>query len=353
MSETFTDHRRAAGARGRVRLRPGDPGRLPARRGLAAPRVHPRNVRHLQAAGARGRHRAQRLVRLRPDGVRAQRGQGPGLRRDADLRRHRRGGRRGGGRGSSTTPCPTTPGRWPRSRTSRARRAGSSIDLDHEMAFNPGQYVTVEVPGTDETRTYSMANPPGEPGRIELQIRRTPGGLATDGWVFKNLAEGDSITLSGPFGRFFLREARPEPMILIGGGTGLAPLKSIVRHVLEQRARPAALPVPGCPRRRPTSTTSSSSGRWRSTTPSQFTYRPCLSRRGVGRTDGDGHRRRRRGLRDLPQAHRVPLRAAADGRGGAEDADEEAAVPEGHLPGGLLRRVRQGDRRRAQPAAEG
>jgi phenol hydroxylase P5 protein len=78
-----------------------------------------------------------------------------------------------------------------------------------------------------------MANPPGEPGRIELQIRRTPGGLGTDGWIFKNLAVGDTVQLSGPYGRFFHREARTEPAILIGGGTGLAPLKSIVRHVLE------------------------------------------------------------------------------------------------------------------------
>ncbi|HKN49124.1 MAG TPA: oxidoreductase, partial [Actinomycetota bacterium] len=39
---------------------------------------------------------------------------------------------------------------------------------------------------------------------------------------------------SGPYGRFFHRESRPEPMILIGGGTGMAPLKSIVRHVLEE-----------------------------------------------------------------------------------------------------------------------
>ena len=107
------------------------------------------------------------------------------------------------------------------------------IDLDHEMTFNPGQYVMIDVPGKDVTRTYSMANPPGEPGRIELQIRRTPGGLGTDGWIFKNLAVGDTMQLSGPYGRFFHREARTEPAILIGGGTGLAPLKSIVRHVLE------------------------------------------------------------------------------------------------------------------------
>src|SRR5260370_23030028 len=91
------------------------------------------------------------------------------------------------------------------------------IELDHEIAFNPGQYVTLHVPGQGVTRTYSMANPPSEPRRVELQVRRTPGGLATDGWIFKTVSEGDSIALSGPYGRFFLRERPTESMILIGG----------------------------------------------------------------------------------------------------------------------------------------
>ena len=122
-----------------------------------------------------------------------------------------------------------------------------------------------------------MANPPAEPGRIELQIRRTPGGLGTDGWIFKNLAVGDTVRLSGPYGRFFLREARTEPAILIGGGTGLAPLKSIVRHVLESGPAAAPLPLSGRPDRRPTSTTWSSSARLEAEHPEQFTYRPCLA----------------------------------------------------------------------------
>ena len=89
---------RAARAGGRVPLRPVDPGRLPARGCLPAARLHPRHLRHLQAASARGRHRAQRRVGLRPDGVRAQRGHGAGVRGDAQLRRHGGGRRRSGAR---------------------------------------------------------------------------------------------------------------------------------------------------------------------------------------------------------------------------------------------------------------
>lgn len=107
------------------------------------------------------------------------------------------------------------------------------LQLDHDIAFNPGQYVQVRIPGHPVTRSWSIASPPGCADAIELHIRRTPGGLATDGWVFAGLAEGDQVALTGPYGRFFLREHRTEPAILIGGGTGLAPLKSIVRHVVE------------------------------------------------------------------------------------------------------------------------
>lgn len=150
------------------------------------------------------------------------------------------------------------------------------IDLDREMLFNPGQYMMIDVPGKGVTRTYSMANPPSEPGRIELQTRRTPGGLATDGWIFKDLAEGDSLTLSGPYGRFFLREARTEPMILIGGGTGLAPLKSIVRHVLEGGLEHRLYLYQGA-RTQADLYDVEFYRALEEQHPDQFTYRPCLS----------------------------------------------------------------------------
>jgi phenol hydroxylase P5 protein len=106
------------------------------------------------------------------------------------------------------------------------------IALDERLPFAPGQYVSLSVPGQQCTRTYSMANPPVNDGEVELHVRRTDGGLATDGWVFRTMAVGDRVDLSGPYGRFVFRRSRPEPVIMIAGGTGLAPMMSMIRDVL-------------------------------------------------------------------------------------------------------------------------
>ncbi|MDO5683781.1 MAG: 2Fe-2S iron-sulfur cluster-binding protein, partial [Propionibacteriaceae bacterium] len=108
------------------------------------------------------------------------------------------------------------------------------IDLDNEIQFNAGQYVQVTLPNTDgEFRSWSIASCPSKPSQIELAIRNTPGGKGTEGWIFKDLKEGDQINIAGPYGRFFVRTAKDKPMIMIGGGTGLSPLKSMVDHVLQ------------------------------------------------------------------------------------------------------------------------
>ncbi|WP_396932092.1 NADH:ubiquinone reductase (Na(+)-transporting) subunit F [Mycolicibacterium sp.] len=149
------------------------------------------------------------------------------------------------------------------------------LQLDRELLFNPGQYVSLEVPDTGQTRTYSMANTPAETDRVELHIRRTPGGLATDGWVFKSLTAGSKISLSGPFGRFFFRPARSEPMIMIAGGTGLAPIKSIVTHALAETDQRILLYVGG---RTPQHLYDVEHFRQlEAQHPDRLIYRPCLS----------------------------------------------------------------------------
>jgi phenol hydroxylase P5 protein len=104
------------------------------------------------------------------------------------------------------------------------------IRLDTPLGFNPGQYVLLNVPGGVQ-RPYSVASTPADATRIELHLKRFPNGLATDGWAFKELAVGDAVSLSGPYGRFSFRPVRTQPILLLGSGTGLAPLKSIVAHI--------------------------------------------------------------------------------------------------------------------------
>jgi Na+-transporting NADH:ubiquinone oxidoreductase subunit F len=111
------------------------------------------------------------------------------------------------------------------------------------LNFKPGQYVQLLVPGTDQFRAYSIASPPSRALasrlsplaslEIELIIRYVPGGLCT-GWVHKALEVGDRVKLTGPFGDFFLREDSNREIVAIGGGSGMAPMRSIVLHLAEQ-----------------------------------------------------------------------------------------------------------------------
>ena len=153
------------------------------------------------------------------------------------------------------------------------------IELDRDLVFNAGQYMSLAIPGHDGvTRTYSMANIPTEPRILEFQIRRTTDGLATDGWIFKDLAVGDPIKLSGPYGRFVLRIDRTEPSVLIAGGTGLAPIASMIRHALENDIDEVGhLTLYQGARTREWMYDVDRFRALEADYPDRFTYRPCLS----------------------------------------------------------------------------
>jgi phenol hydroxylase P5 protein len=106
------------------------------------------------------------------------------------------------------------------------------LALDEPLSFNPGQYVLLDVPGGHQ-RPYSIASTPADGSRIELHLKRSENGVATDRWVFSTLSPGDEVTLSGPYGRFSFRPMRTQPILLLGSGTGLAPLKSMIKHIAE------------------------------------------------------------------------------------------------------------------------
>jgi propane monooxygenase reductase subunit len=118
------------------------------------------------------------------------------------------------------------------------RRLVLKID-DGEMPFRCGQYVDIGIPGTEESRSFSMANLPNGDGRLEFMIKLYPGGvfssLLTDGV----LQVGDELDVTGPYGVFTLRE-NDRPIVFIGGGAGMAPILSLLRSMAEQGvARPA------------------------------------------------------------------------------------------------------------------
>ncbi len=97
-----------------------------------------------------------------------------------------------------------------------------------------GQYVDVMLPG-ERRRSFSLANPPHDAALLELHVRRAPGGAFSE-QVFTGLAEGSLLRIEGPLGQFVYQPG-DRPLLLIGGGTGYAPLKAMIRHVLETEGR--------------------------------------------------------------------------------------------------------------------
>jgi CDP-4-dehydro-6-deoxyglucose reductase len=99
------------------------------------------------------------------------------------------------------------------------------------LQFLAGQYVDILLPGGIR-RAFSIASPPQREDELELHIRHVEGGDFT-GWVFDELKEKDILRLEGPLGTFFIRHDQPgKPIIMMGGGTGFAPLKSMVEDLL-------------------------------------------------------------------------------------------------------------------------
>ncbi|MGD7003814.1 2Fe-2S iron-sulfur cluster-binding protein [Corynebacterium halotolerans] len=110
------------------------------------------------------------------------------------------------------------------------------LHLDDRIGFTPGQYVELTIPGTTGQRHYSIANVPGPEGmtrEIELHIKRHPGGLASDRWAFGALSVGEQVEVSGPLGDFRCSDLESEGgVIMVAGGTGLAPILSILQTLL-------------------------------------------------------------------------------------------------------------------------
>ncbi|AKA23619.1 benzoate 1,2-dioxygenase electron transfer component BenC [Pseudomonas chlororaphis] len=100
-----------------------------------------------------------------------------------------------------------------------------------KLAFLPGQYVNLGVPGSEQTRAYSFSSLQRD-GEVSFLIRNVPGGLMSSFLTGRALV-GDPMRLAGPLGSFYLRDIR-RPLLLLAGGTGLAPFTAMLEKIAEQ-----------------------------------------------------------------------------------------------------------------------
>ena len=119
------------------------------------------------------------------------------------------------------------------------RIKGVVLEFDEELDFQAGQYVQYYVPGFEEPRAFSIASSPVNKKIIELNIALIPDGEATP-WIHKNVKVGARRKISGPFGRFFVKESAQKPMVFFAGGSGLSSPKSMIEDLLQ---RDCTLPI--------------------------------------------------------------------------------------------------------------
>jgi Na+-transporting NADH:ubiquinone oxidoreductase subunit F len=106
-----------------------------------------------------------------------------------------------------------------------------------EIDFKAGQYVQLEAPPYEKsklsvTRAYSISSSPLHKDYIQLIIRRVPDGICTT-YVFDYLQKGDNINFTGPFGDFLIQDTQAD-MLFVAGGSGKAPIKSMLEYLQKQ-----------------------------------------------------------------------------------------------------------------------
>jgi CDP-4-dehydro-6-deoxyglucose reductase, E3 len=99
------------------------------------------------------------------------------------------------------------------------------------LQFFAGQYIDILLKD-GSARAFSLANPPHRDQYLELHIRHVPGGNFTD-YVFNSMKEKDLLRIEGPKGSFFLDDESTRPVLMIAGGTGFAPMRSMLEHAIK------------------------------------------------------------------------------------------------------------------------
>ena len=130
---------------------------------------------------------------------------------------------------ASAAACKTEVGTHAAKLTTIARDSATtvtfSLQAERPLAFLPGQYVNLQVPGSKETRSYSFSSAPNQTG-LSFLIRDVPGGMMST-FMRSKANTGDFMMFSGPYGSFYLRPTI-RPILMLAGGTGLAPFLSML-----------------------------------------------------------------------------------------------------------------------------
>lgn len=104
---------------------------------------------------------------------------------------------------------------------------------DKDFQFDPGQWVNFRFP-EGVSRAYTIASAPERPDAVQLCVRV---GAGKGGTALKKLEPGASIEIDGPFGDFVLPQQDGRPVAFLAGDTGIAPVRSIVLHMLAAKDR--------------------------------------------------------------------------------------------------------------------
>ena len=115
-----------------------------------------------------------------------------------------------------------------RSLTPSVKHYTFEFDGSIPFHFKPGQYAQVQVPKGEGTinKPYSIASSPMLDGAIELCIKRVEGGYVST--YFDHLSGGESFTIRGPLGRFYLKEPVDSDILFLATGTGVVPFRSML-----------------------------------------------------------------------------------------------------------------------------
>ncbi|MES2500963.1 MAG: CDP-6-deoxy-delta-3,4-glucoseen reductase, partial [Pseudomonadota bacterium] len=109
------------------------------------------------------------------------------------------------------------------------------LPASERLQFKAGQYIEF-ILKDGKRRAFSIANAPHDSDFLQLHIRVIAGGVFSE-YVEKELQEKAILRLEAPFGSFFLREDSDKPIVMVAGGTGFAPVKGIIEHMLHNNIK--------------------------------------------------------------------------------------------------------------------